>query len=121
MVSSSNPTPFHIYDVIVVGDGNAGLVAALSAQEAGARVALLECAPKVERGGNSRFASAIFCVVHNGRSNTEPLLCPPTKTKPDLVRCRIRPYTRVAYEADMLRTSKDQCDSADGSHVPTLV
>jgi succinate dehydrogenase/fumarate reductase flavoprotein subunit len=52
MVSSPNPTPFHIYDVIVVGGGgNAGLVAALSAHEAGARVALLECAPKVERGG----------------------------------------------------------------------
>jgi tricarballylate dehydrogenase len=58
MVSSPNPTPFHIYDVIVIGGGNAGLVAALSAYEASARVALLECAPKVKRDGNSRFAGA---------------------------------------------------------------
>ena len=44
------------YDVIVVGGGNAALVAALSAHEAGARVVILEAAPKEERGGNSRFA-----------------------------------------------------------------
>ena len=44
------------YDVIVVGGGNAGMVAALSAHEAGASVALLEAAPKEERVGNSRFA-----------------------------------------------------------------
>lgn len=68
--------------MVVVGGANAGLVAALSAHEAGALVALLECAPKVKRGGNSRFANAIFRVVHNGCSNIEPLLYPPTKTKP---------------------------------------
>jgi hypothetical protein len=72
----SQPDPFHLYGVIVVGGCNAGLVAALSAREAGAHVALLECAPKVERGGNSRFAGAIFRVVHNSRSDIEPLLYP---------------------------------------------
>ncbi len=41
-------------DVLVVGGGNAGLSAALTAREAGASVTLLEHAPKAFRGGNSR-------------------------------------------------------------------
>lgn len=41
-------------DVAVVGGGNAGLCAALTASEAGASVLLLESAPREFRGGNSR-------------------------------------------------------------------
>jgi len=41
-------------DVAVIGGGNAGLCAALSAAEAGASVLLLESAPAEFRGGNSR-------------------------------------------------------------------
>jgi tricarballylate dehydrogenase len=41
-------------DVLVVGGGNAGLSAAITAREAGASVMLLEHAPKAFRGGNSR-------------------------------------------------------------------
>ncbi len=38
------------YDVLVVGAGNAALSAALAALEQGARVGILEKAPKTERG-----------------------------------------------------------------------
>jgi tricarballylate dehydrogenase len=41
-------------DVLVVGGGNAGLSAAITAREAGASVVLLEHAPQTLRGGNSR-------------------------------------------------------------------
>ena len=41
-------------DVVVIGGGNAGLCAALSASQAGASVTVLECAPPEFRGGNSR-------------------------------------------------------------------
>jgi tricarballylate dehydrogenase len=40
-------------DVLVIGGGNAALCAALMAAEAGARVQLLEAAPREWRGGNS--------------------------------------------------------------------
>jgi tricarballylate dehydrogenase len=48
----------HSFDVVVVGCGIAGLAAAVSAQEGGARVAILERAPLEERGGNTRFTGA---------------------------------------------------------------
>ena len=48
------------YDVIVVGCGIAGLSAAVSAQQAGARVALLERTPKEERGGNTRYTESFW-------------------------------------------------------------
>jgi tricarballylate dehydrogenase len=41
-------------DVVVIGGGNAGVCAALSAREAGATVLLVEAAPRHFRGGNSR-------------------------------------------------------------------
>jgi len=43
-----------IFDVLVVGGGHAGLTAAICAAEQGARVCLLEGAPRAYRGGNSR-------------------------------------------------------------------
>ncbi len=45
-------------DVVVVGCGIAGLSAAAAAHEAGARVIVLERAPKEERGGNTRYTEA---------------------------------------------------------------
>src|SRR6185369_11327432 len=48
------------YDVVVIGKGNAALCAALSASDAGARVAMLEAAPEEESGGNSRFAGGVM-------------------------------------------------------------
>lgn len=49
-----NPKPIKGYDVLVIGGGNAALSAAITASEQGARVMLLESAPKCFRGGNSR-------------------------------------------------------------------
>jgi tricarballylate dehydrogenase len=50
------------YDVLVLGGGNAALCAALDARRAGARVALVESAPKAFRGGNSRHTRNLRCM-----------------------------------------------------------
>ncbi|WP_423066081.1 FAD-dependent tricarballylate dehydrogenase TcuA [Devosia sp. CN2-171] len=53
------------WDVIVVGGGNAALCATIEAAETGARVLLLEGAPKPYRGGNSRHTRNFRC-MHRG-------------------------------------------------------
>ena len=45
---------------MVVGCGIAGLSAAVTAQQNGARVAILERAPKDERGGNTRYTESLW-------------------------------------------------------------
>jgi tricarballylate dehydrogenase len=51
-----------MWDVLVIGGGNAALCAALMAREAGASVLLLEAAPKEWRGGNSQHTRNLRCM-----------------------------------------------------------
>lgn len=88
-------------DVVVVGAGNAALVAALAAHEAGARVVVLESASTDLRGGNSRFSGGIFRVAHTGLAGLAPLLC--ESSRPWLDRVDVGPYTTDDYRADWLR------------------
>lgn len=53
-------------DVVVIGGGNAAIVSALTAADAGARVLLLERAPAHFRGGNSRHTRNIRCAHDTG-------------------------------------------------------
>jgi len=50
------------FDVLVIGGGNAGLAAALSAREKAAKVLILESAPKDFRAGNSRHTRDLRCM-----------------------------------------------------------
>ncbi|WP_299374077.1 FAD-dependent tricarballylate dehydrogenase TcuA [uncultured Tateyamaria sp.] len=52
-------------DIVIIGGGNAALCAAITAAEAGARVRILEAAPKAYRGGNSRHTRNFRC-MHTG-------------------------------------------------------
>ncbi|HWK65304.1 MAG TPA: FAD-dependent tricarballylate dehydrogenase TcuA [Rhizobiaceae bacterium] len=61
---TTSPTDM-IWDLVVVGGGNAALCAAITAAEAGAKVIILEGAPKPYRGGNSRHTRNFRC-MHRG-------------------------------------------------------
>ncbi|MCP4874858.1 MAG: FAD-dependent tricarballylate dehydrogenase TcuA, partial [Gammaproteobacteria bacterium] len=64
-----------IYDVLIVGGGNAALCAAMTARESGAEVLLLESAPKDFRGGNSRHTRNLRYLHESGNYNlTGPYL-----------------------------------------------
>ena len=84
--------PTETCDVLVVGAGIAGLSTALAAHERGARVILLEKAPKAERGGNTRFSDAQICFPH----------------KAD-VYCR-KDYTEAQFRNDLMRLSRDRAN-----------
>ena len=63
-----------VYDVIVVGAGNAGLTAALAARQQETRVLLLDKCPKAVRGGNTRFSGGGFRFTYNSLDDMRPML-----------------------------------------------
>ena len=74
---------------------------------------MLEAAPKSERGGNSRFASAVFRIPHGGLSESSPkslhsLLCGDAML--DAQRCTVKPYTPEAFVGDMMSTTNGRAD-----------
>jgi tricarballylate dehydrogenase len=83
-----------IYDVAVLGGGNAGLCAALTAREAGARVIVVESAPRHFRGGNSRHTR-----------NLRSAHLAPTSVLTDA-------YPEDEFLSDLLRVSGPETDEA---------
>lgn len=90
-------------DVVVVGAGNAALVAALAAHDAGASVTVLEAAPYEERGGNSRFSGAIFRCAHQGMESVQDILTDEARQWVDKV--ELAPYTADQFYDDIMTTS----------------
>ena len=81
-------------DIVVIGGGNAALCAAITAAEAGARILILEAAPKAYRGGNSRHTRNFRC-MHNGPLG--PL---------------IDSYSEEEYLSDLLKVTGGKTDEA---------
>jgi tricarballylate dehydrogenase len=108
-------------DVIVVGAGNAALSAAASAAEAGARVIVLEKAPKSLRGGNTWFTGDIR-FPWNKPEDLFPLLGEMSDAEVESLRAHGRPYTKAKFYDDIMNVTGGRSDGdllkalVDGSY-----
>ena len=96
------------YDVVVVGAGNAAMCSALAAEEAGAKVLVLEAATEELGGGNTRFTAGAIRTVYNGVDDLRDLM-------PDLTdaECEITDfgtYTEDQFFDDMFRVTEYRTD-----------
>jgi tricarballylate dehydrogenase len=96
------------FDVVVVGAGNAALCAALAANESGARVLVVERAPKSESGGNSRFTAGGMRFVYNGVQELKKLM--PDLTDEEVGRTDFGRYTTEQFYDDMFRVTRYRTD-----------
>jgi succinate dehydrogenase/fumarate reductase flavoprotein subunit len=97
------------YDVIVVGSGNAGFSAALSARENGAgRVLLIDKCPPSWAGGNTYFTAGAFRTVFNGLDDVLSFVAnvdPETVQKIDM-----KGYSRDDFLGDLMRVTNGRAD-----------
>jgi tricarballylate dehydrogenase len=100
--------PDQAADVIVVGAGNAAFCAALSAQERGASVLMLEAAPEDESGGNSRFTAGSIRVVYNGVEDIKTLV--PDLTPAEIETTDFGTYSADQFFDDMARVTAHRAD-----------
>ncbi|HVB82354.1 MAG TPA: FAD-dependent tricarballylate dehydrogenase TcuA [Candidatus Binataceae bacterium] len=96
------------FDVAVVGAGNAAHCAALAAQEAGARVVILERAPEAENGGNSRFTAGAIRFAYRGVDDLREIM--PDLTQQEIDRTDFGTYTEEQFFDDMFRVTHFRSD-----------
>ncbi|HAA92518.1 MAG TPA: tricarballylate dehydrogenase, partial [Rhodospirillaceae bacterium] len=97
-----------IYDVIVVGGGNAALCAAMAAHENGAEVLILEKAPEEKRGGNSNFTGGGFRAVHHGAQDIKAMV--PDLTDEEIAKSDFGEYPRERYLDDLFNVTQFYID-----------
>lgn len=89
-----------VWDVVVVGGGNAALCAAIAALERGASVLVVEKAKPDLAGGNSKYTAGAMRFVYESAEELSPLLRNPDD--PRLPHTDFGTYSRDKFEADLL-------------------
>jgi tricarballylate dehydrogenase len=97
-----------IYDVVVVGAGNAAFCAALAAREAGASVLVLERAPYEERGGNTTFTAGAMRFAYDGAAQILELC--PDLSEAELEATDFGEYTEHQFFDDLSRVTEYRTD-----------
>src|SRR5262249_9491318 len=109
--------------VVVVGGGNAGLCAALSAAGHGARVTVLERAPEPLRGGNTAFTAGAMRVAYSGVEDILSLV--PDLSDEQRAITDFGVYDERNFYDDLARVTKyradpDLADTLVSGSLPTL-
>ncbi|WP_233238653.1 FAD-dependent tricarballylate dehydrogenase TcuA [Bordetella sp. LUAb4] len=112
------------FDVAVIGGGNAALCAALSAHEAGARVVVIERAPKENRGGSSAFTGGAFRIAYGGNDDLKTLM--PDLSQDELDGSDFGSYTEEQFFDEAVamsgyRADADVLDTVVGKSFDTMM
>lgn len=98
-----------VYDVIVVGAGNAALAASVSARMNGAnRVLVLEKAPEELRGGNTHYSGGLLRIAFSEVAEILRLV-PKARELPGFVE-GVEAYPRDLFWADLRRMTSGRTD-----------
>lgn len=94
--------------VIVIGAGNAALCAAIAARQSGAEVTVLERAPELQSGGNSRFTAGGMRVAYDDVDDLLTVM--PDLTADEIENTDFGEYARNQFFDDMCRITEYRCD-----------
>ena len=86
------------WDVVIVGSGNAGLSAALTAAASGASVLVIDAGPEEWIGGNSAFTAGAFRTTYGSLDDLRPVLPVDDATAASI---DVAPYTADDFRNDI--------------------
>ena len=90
-----------IWDVIIVGSGNAALCAGIAACEKGAKVLMIEKASEDMAGGNTKYTAGAMRFAYETSDDLLPLLATPED--PRILQADFGRYTQQSFSSDLLK------------------
>src|ERR1044071_2816078 len=97
-----------VYDVIVVGAGNAGLCAALAARQTDTPLLLLDKCPTAGGGGHTRFSGGGFRFTYRGLDDMRPML--PNLADEEAARMEVGAYSTGDFFDDVMQVTEYAAD-----------
>jgi tricarballylate dehydrogenase len=88
-----------VFDLIIIGSGNAAICAGISALENITSVLIIEKADEKEWGGNSRYTAGAMRFSYDSKDDLIPLLKNPSDTR--LSKTNFGSYTKDKFKSDL--------------------
>jgi len=105
----------YLYDVVVVGAGNAALCAAIASQEKHAKVLVLEKGPRHKRGGNSFFTDGAIRFAFNGLDDIKKVI--PNISDEEAAKIHMPSYTEEQYYIDLMKATENKSEEELAKHL----